>query len=357
MSGRGRHRRQSNRRIPRGVSRTSLAITAGGAGIALPFIGSGTANAASVDTWDKVAQCESTGDWSINSGNGYYGGLQFSQSTWAANGGTEYAQSADQATKEEQIKVAEKVLDSQGPGAWPSCGAKAGLSADSAAPDLSGDSGKQAKAATGDADKKAEKTKPKKAEKKDSPRSDEKYTVETGDTLSAIAREHDTKGGWQGLYKANRKTVGSDPDLIRPGQKLSLDGEARASRSQPQRDKAPQAGATHSSGSKYGNNLDGWIRESLDIMKSKNIPGTYNGIKRNIMRESGGNPNAVNNWDINAQNGTPSKGLLQTIKPTFDSYHVEGTANNMTDPVANIVAACNYAAARYGSIDNVNGPY
>ncbi|MCH6160167.1 transglycosylase SLT domain-containing protein [Streptomyces sp. M600PL45_2] len=75
------------------------------------------------------------------------------------------------------------------------------------------------------------------------------------------------------------------------------------------------------------------------------------------MRESGGNPNAVNNWDINAQNGTPSKGLLQTIKPTFDAYHVEGTADSMTDPVANIVAACNYAAARYGSIDNVNGPY
>ena len=264
MSGRGRHRRQSQRRISRRISRASLAITAGSAGLALPFIGSGTAHAASVDT-SKVTQ---------------------------------------------------------------------------------------AKAADSDAAKKAEKS-----EKKDRPKSGEKYTVKPGDTLASIAREHDTEGGWQALYKANRKTVGSDPDLIRPGQKLSLDGQERASRSQPQRSAAPQAGTVHKSGSKYGNNLDGWIREALDIMKSKNIPGTYDGIKRNIMRESGGNPNAVNNWDVNAQNGTPSKGLLQTIQPTFDSYHVEGTANSMTDPVANIVAACNYAAAKYGSIDNVNGPY
>ncbi|SCK39974.1 transglycosylase family protein [Streptomyces sp. WMMB 322] len=350
MSGRGRHRRQSNRPISRRVSRTSLAITAGGAGLALPFVGSGTANAASVDTWDKVAQCEASGNWSMNSGNGYYGGLQFTPGTWSANGGTEYAPRADQATKQEQIRVAEKVLDSQGPGAWPSCGPKAGLSRDSAAPDLSGDSAEK----SGRAKKAAKADKA----KKDGPKSGEKYTVVPGDTLSGIARDHDTKGGWQKLYQVNRKTVGSDPDLIHPGQKLSLSGKAQASGSQPQGGaKAPQAGGVHSSGSKYGNNLDGWIREALDIMKSKNIPGTYDGIKRNIIRESGGNPNAVNNWDINAQNGTPSKGLLQTIKPTFDSYHVEGTSWSMTDPVANIVAACNYAAARYGSIDNVNGPY
>ncbi|MFD6804061.1 lytic transglycosylase, partial [Streptomyces cyaneofuscatus] len=68
----------------------------------------------------------------------------------------------------------------------------------------------------------------------------------------------------------------------------------------------------------YKNNLDGWIRESLDIMKKKNIPGSYEGLHRNIMRESSGNPNAVNDWDINAQNGIPSKGLLQVIQPTFD---------------------------------------
>lgn len=107
----------------------------------------------------------------------------------------------------------------------------------------------------------------------------------------------------------------------------------------------------------YANNLDGWIKQSLQIMKAKGIPGSYEGLKRNIMRESGGNPNAQNNWDINAKNGTPSKGLLQVIDPTFRAYHVPGTSQNITDPVANITAAANYAAQRYGSIDNVNSAY
>ncbi|MFE6727290.1 transglycosylase SLT domain-containing protein [Streptomyces californicus] len=108
---------------------------------------------------------------------------------------------------------------------------------------------------------------------------------------------------------------------------------------------------------KFSNNLDGWIRESLDIMKKKKIPGSYEGLHRNIMRESSGNPNAVNDWDINARNGIPSKGLLQVIQPTFDAYHVKGTPKKLTDPVANITAAANYAADRYGSIDNVDSAY
>ncbi|MFE9358710.1 transglycosylase SLT domain-containing protein [Streptomyces olivaceoviridis] len=107
----------------------------------------------------------------------------------------------------------------------------------------------------------------------------------------------------------------------------------------------------------YANNLDGWIRQSLDIMKAKGIPGSYNGLHRNIMRESSGNPSAINNWDINAVNGIPSKGLLQVIPPTFQAYHVPGTSWNIYDPVANITAAANYAAHRYGSIDNVNSAY
>ncbi|MGW7515875.1 transglycosylase SLT domain-containing protein [Streptomyces sp. NPDC054796] len=109
-------------------------------------------------------------------------------------------------------------------------------------------------------------------------------------------------------------------------------------------------------GSSSGN-LDGWIHEALDIMKAKGIPGSYEGLHRNIMRESGGDPNAQNGWDVNAQAGTPSKGLLQVIQPTFDAYHVDGTANSLTDPVANITAAANYAADKYGSIDNVDSAY
>ncbi|MET8842014.1 transglycosylase SLT domain-containing protein [Streptomyces rubiginosohelvolus] len=107
----------------------------------------------------------------------------------------------------------------------------------------------------------------------------------------------------------------------------------------------------------YANNLDGWIREAMSIMKKEGIPGSYDGIHRNIIRESSGNRWAINNWDINAQNGIPSKGLLQVIQPTFDRYHVAGTKKDLYDPVANIVAACNYAADRYGSMDNVNSAY
>ncbi|MEV8537160.1 transglycosylase SLT domain-containing protein [Streptomyces sp. NPDC051211] len=107
----------------------------------------------------------------------------------------------------------------------------------------------------------------------------------------------------------------------------------------------------------FANNLDGWIKEALFIMKKEGIPGTYQGIHKNIMRESSGNPRAINNWDINAQNGIPSKGLLQVILPTFKAYHVKGTKFDQYDPVANIVAACNYAADRYGSMDNVNSAY
>jgi hypothetical protein len=107
----------------------------------------------------------------------------------------------------------------------------------------------------------------------------------------------------------------------------------------------------------YANNLDGWIRQSLDIMKRRGIPGSYNGLHRNIMRESSGNPMAINGWDINAINGIPSKGLLQVIQPTFNAYHVPGTSWNIYDPVANITAAANYAADKYGSMDNVNSAY
>ncbi|GHH08503.1 transglycosylase SLT domain-containing protein [Streptomyces rubradiris] len=117
---------------------------------------------------------------------------------------------------------------------------------------------------------------------------------------------------------------------------------------------APTVGTTPAG---YPDNLDGWIRESLAIMAEKKIPGTYNGIHRNIIRESSGNPAAINLWDSNAAKGIPSKGLLQVIDPTFNAYHVDGTSFDIYDPVANITAACNYAADRYGSIDNVFGAY
>ncbi|MFZ3474146.1 transglycosylase family protein [Streptomyces sp. 4.24] len=229
MGVRGRHRRYQ----PSSINRASLVVTAGGAGIALPLIGAGTAHAASVDTWSKVAACESTGNWHINTGNGYYGGLQFSQSTWRAFGGAAYASRADLATREQQIAVAEKVLKGQGPQAWPVCGKKAGLSRSGPAPALPA----QAKPATPVQQTKAQLQEKKAAAPQSTPQSTppksaprptgtsvlpNPYVVAPGDSLSAIATEQHVEGGWQALYETNRATVGGDPDLIFPGQRLTL---------------------------------------------------------------------------------------------------------------------------------------
>jgi CCR4-NOT transcriptional regulation complex NOT5 subunit len=137
---------------------------------------------------------------------------------------------------------------------------------------------------------------------------------------------------------------------------------AAAAKKAEQERKAKEAAASRSAQrapvkKTYANNLDGWIREALDIMKKKGIPGSYHGLHKNIIRESSGNPKAINLWDINAQNGIPSKGLLQVIPPTFEAYHVSGTPKDIWNPVSNITAAANYAADRYGSIDNVNSAY
>ncbi|MFJ5729912.1 transglycosylase SLT domain-containing protein [Streptomyces paradoxus] len=190
------------------------------------------------------------------------------------------------------------------------------------------------------------------------------YTVVKGDSLARIADKYDVSGGWKQLYKDNRAAVGDDPKLIHPGLKLTVkttktDAKKKTATksSAPAKPAGGVAQATQASAKTYANNLDGWIREALDIMAQKGIPGSYDGIYRNVMRESSGNPLAINNWDSNAAKGTPSKGLLQTIDPTFQAYHVDGTSWDPYDPVANITAACNYAADRYGSIDNVNGPY
>ncbi|NEB52833.1 transglycosylase SLT domain-containing protein [Streptomyces griseus] len=141
--------------------------------------------------------------------------------------------------------------------------------------------------------------------------------------------------------------------------KAAADAKDKAAKAKADAEKRGTEAANRSTTRKpvYANNLDGWIREAMSIMKKEGIPGSYEGIHRNIIRESSGNRWAINNWDINARNGIPSKGLLQVIQPTFDRYHVAGTKKDLYDPVANIVAACNYAADRYGSMDNVNSAY
>ncbi len=194
------------------------------------------------------------------------------------------------------------------------------------------------------------------------------YKVASGDTLFKIAKKYRTSGGWKKLYKANRAVIGNDPSRIRPGLVLTVGtktiktsanaaNKAKAATVTSVTAKSTAPAAAPAAAKTYSNDLDGWIKEALDVMAQHGIPGSYDGIYRNIMRESSGNPQAINNWDSNAAAGTPSKGLLQVIDPTFNAYHVPGTAMDPFDPVANIAAACNYAADRYGSIDNVNGPY
>ncbi|WP_406450916.1 LysM peptidoglycan-binding domain-containing protein [Streptomyces sp. NBC_00876] len=304
-SANGRHRR------PRQAPAIIVAAGVTGSAIAIPLLGAAGAHAAEASTWDRVAECESGGMWSADLGNGFYGGLQFSQETWKAYGGESYAERADLASRSQQIAVAEKVLDDQGPKAWPSCAVISGLAVDGSLPGVdpggtpSADPSGSADASLGadpadDASSGAAKT-PKGDAKDDakgegagedaapdasaSPSSepsstpsagssgqarekgkaagkhrgapasgearedggdtgrdsgrhasrgdsgardtgakaaDGAYTVRPGDNLWAIADAQKLPGGWTELYEANKAEVGSDPDLILPGQSLDL---------------------------------------------------------------------------------------------------------------------------------------
>ncbi|MFE5209204.1 transglycosylase family protein [Streptomyces sp. NPDC056600] len=129
--------------------------------------------------WECVADCESGGRWHVNTGNGFYGGLQFKHSTWVAFGGSAYAARADLATKRQQILVAEKVLASQGWGAWPVCSARYGLKG-------------------------------------------RMHVVKRGETLASVARKYRVAGGWRTLYKLNRALLGEDPARLIAGTFLRL---------------------------------------------------------------------------------------------------------------------------------------
>ncbi|MFS8203894.1 transglycosylase family protein [Streptomyces sp. CWNU-52B] len=193
----------------------TTAVLAGAALIAPLGLLAANGNAAAADSgvWDRIAQCESGGNWHINTGNGYYGGLQFSAGTWRAYGGSAYASTADRASKAQQIAVATKVQRAQGWGAWPTCSARAG--AYGSAPAATEPATKRAttKAAPAKAPERATGHTGRSASRGD-------YTVRGGDTLSAIAARHGTT--WQRLYAANKAVIGGDPDVILPGQRLEL---------------------------------------------------------------------------------------------------------------------------------------
>ncbi|MGW4758904.1 transglycosylase family protein [Streptomyces chartreusis] len=207
-------------------SRTRTTAVLAGAALLAPLgLLAATGNAAAADSgvWDRIAQCESGGNWHINTGNGYYGGLQFSASTWRAYGGTAYAPTADGATRAQQIAVATKVQRAQGWGAWPTCSARAGAYGSAPAASAGGSASSEGKAAPSTA--KSAPAAPSQAPERssgnttrNSSRGD--YTVRAGDTLSGIAARHGTT--WRQLYAANKSVIGGDPHLIMPGQRLEL---------------------------------------------------------------------------------------------------------------------------------------
>ncbi|MER5847886.1 transglycosylase family protein [Streptomyces sp. NPDC002012] len=311
-SANGRHRR------PRQAPAIVVAAGVTGSAIAIPLLGAASAHAADTTTWDRVAECESGGMWSADLGNGFYGGLQFSQETWKAYGGDTYAPRADLASRAQQIAVAEKVLDDKGPQAWPSCAVISGLAVDGTLPGVDpgsapsseptqsagraggasaapsddatpsgrasgGKGGSKGSNGAGKSTGKAKASaKPSASASATSPSgmpdssgssdssggvagkhrgapapegsrdanggdresgrhasrgdadardagasaADGTYTVHPGDNLWAIADAQKVPGGWPALYEANKDAVGSDPDLILPGQSLDLDVKA-----------------------------------------------------------------------------------------------------------------------------------
>jgi len=259
----GRHREISRARVwaYRGAT---VGVVAGAAALGL----AGSASAAPDSTWDSVAQCESSGNWAINTGNGYYGGLQFTESTWNAYGGQQYASRADLATREEQIAVAEQTLGGQGWGAWACAYAGGGegstsrsvtadssssdsSSSDSSSSSSSSDSSSSDQSSASD-DRQASRSRSWDETDSSSSSADEtstdstdwsstdsrstdssstdaapasaadgSYTVVSGDTLSEIAAAQGVAGGWEALCAANSDII-ADADLIYPGQVIRL---------------------------------------------------------------------------------------------------------------------------------------
>lgn len=227
----GRPQRQTT---TKGINTAVATFVVLGVAMAVPILGSGMANAASVDAWDKVAMCESSGLWNRPDGDGgrSSGGLQFQPASWSdavaylrSNGvdTSGYPQGAGhqayKATKEQQIMAGEALLALQGPGAW-TCNAKVGSPLQYSGPNASMFKGGADPYPV--ASSPATPSTPTKPSTPSKPVSGNKYTVQSGDTLSGIASLKKVAGGWQVLYKANLDLIGSNPNLIKPGQVLAI---------------------------------------------------------------------------------------------------------------------------------------
>jgi LysM repeat protein len=224
---RGRHRKPST---GTGLGAKSAAGAAALlTGSAVTVAASASSASASAGVWDRIAACESGGNWQINTGNGYYGGLQFSASTWRGFGGGRFASRADLASKTEQITIARKVQASQGWGAWPVCSVRAGARGsnpnEGGSATLSETRKSTAKStAKARAHKAAAKARAvsthRAAVVRHLPKAKHVYRVHSGDTLSSIAQKR-THVSWRTLWSMNRTTV-KNPNMIRVGQALRL---------------------------------------------------------------------------------------------------------------------------------------
>jgi resuscitation-promoting factor RpfA len=189
---RGRHRKPST------ASRlTAVGAVGVGTIAAASILAPVAAHAATDVQWQRVAHCESGDNWHINTGNGYYGGLQFSSSTWSSFDVDNYASRADLATRSQQIDVANRVLNRQGWNAWPVCS------------EYAGSPGSSHKVVSHH-------------HTKSGGHNARHYTVKSGDTLSRIAKRHDVKGGWHAIYHLNHHVIGANPSVLHVGEKLKL---------------------------------------------------------------------------------------------------------------------------------------
>ena len=198
-------------RTSKGRSLLRLAVV-GAIATGAPLALAGTASAAPESAWDKLAQCESGGNWKINSGNGYYGGIQFNATTWRAFGGSGMPH---QASRTEQIAVAERVLDAQGWKAWPACSRKLGLRG---TPEPIAKKAKKAPEATQSIAEKVTSTTAKKATPTGGGRTVE---VKRGDTLAKIAAANGVDG-WKQLHALNPDL--DNPNILTVGQIIKLAG-------------------------------------------------------------------------------------------------------------------------------------
>jgi resuscitation-promoting factor RpfA len=235
-------RAQSRHRRPRPTSRhrrrrhpaRAIGLATAPLVAVVPVVASASlARGATMNTWDRLANCESSGRWHINTGNGFYGGVQFNDATWDAYRHGQFASRADLATKTEQVIVAERLLDARGWAPWPACSARLGLGSAAAkgSPFTADQHFENAGASSGSTSSGATATSsslragsptrigPGKHRR---PVGLHVYQVRRGDTLSAIARRMNVPGGWQAIYRINRHTIGHNPNLILVGERLSL---------------------------------------------------------------------------------------------------------------------------------------